>query len=536
MRDGSLLRLGQPPTLRVYAHVVGRRKWAVLVAVILAPAAAFLLSSRQPARYQSSAQVLLGQQPTSPVSSAAAQASFIPASPQTQAALARVPAVAALAVSAFRLRMAPEALLAATSVSISPDGGILVFSATASEPTLAGRMATAYARAYMQYRLASETFGLRAAIKGLQARLAQPLDRPVRNSLLQQIQTLEETAVLRTADTKLIRAGEPGARLAAHTTRNTALGLVLGLFLGIGLAFLLEAFDSRVRSADAIGGQLELPLLARLPAPPRRLRRENRLAMLTEPYGDQAEAFRMLRANLEFASLRSEIRTLMVTSAVADEGKSTTVANLAVAYARAGRNVILVDLDLRRPFLHRFFDLDDQPGLTEVALGHVSLEQALAAVPLGLPLPPTRIFSRNGHDGLGRGVQPVRPFNEGGELQVLTAGPTPPDPGEFIESGQLAEILHAVRSRADLVLLDASPLLQVGDSVALSAKVDALVLVTRMEVLRRPALAEVKRLLAAIPSARLGFVVTDSRADEGYAYAGYQYLAHPAASQERARV
>src|SRR5205814_1509032 len=135
-----------------------------------------------------------------------------------------------------------------------------------------------------------------------------------------------------------------------------------------------EALDTRVRSAEEVVERLELPLLARLPEPPRKLRADNRLAMLAEPTGVQAEAFRMLRTNLEFSALGKEIRTIMVTSSVEQEGKSTTVANLAIALARAGQRVVLVDLDLRRPFIDRFFDLDDHAGLTQVAIGHATLE------------------------------------------------------------------------------------------------------------------------------------------------------------------
>ncbi len=101
--------------------------------------------------------------------------------------------------------------------------------------------------------------------------------------------------------------------------------------------------------------------------------------MLEEPASAQAEAFRMLRANLDFMTLDRDVRTIMITSALEQEGKSTTVANLAVAFALAGKRVALVDLDLRRPVLARFFDLEG-PGLTQVALGHVPLEQALTRI------------------------------------------------------------------------------------------------------------------------------------------------------------
>src|SRR5207248_1374590 len=145
--------------------------------------------------------------------------------------------------------------------------------------------------------------------------------------------------------------------------------------LGIGLAFLWEALDTRVRSAEEIDERLKLPLLGRLPEPAKRLRMENRLAMVDEPTSAGAEAFRMLRTNVDFANLERGAKTIMVTSAVEGEGKSTTAANLAVAFARSGKRVVLIDLDLRRPFVDKFFTANGHPGVTQVALGMASLEE-----------------------------------------------------------------------------------------------------------------------------------------------------------------
>src|SRR5207247_6981470 len=119
----------------------------------------------------------------------------------------------------------------------------------------------------------------------------------------------------------------------------------------------------RVRKAEEIAEQLGIPLLARLPQPSRGLRNKNRLAALEEPDGAAAEAFRMLRTNLDFVNIDRSAKTIMVTSAVESEGKSTTIANLAVTLARSGRRVVLVDLDLRRPYLDRFFGLGGRPGV-----------------------------------------------------------------------------------------------------------------------------------------------------------------------------
>jgi len=194
---------------------------------------------------------------------------------------------------------------------------------------------------------------------------------------------------------------------------------------------------------------------------------------------------------------------------VESEGKSTTAANLAVTMARAGKRVALVDLDLRRPYLHRFFELGGRPGVTNVALGDASLEDALASIDLDEAI---------------------------GELHVLTTGPLPPDPGEFVGTHQLREILTRLREGFDAVVIDSPPLLRVGDAMRLTSYVDGLVVVTQLNLVRRRMLTELKHLLDAIPARKLGFVVAGAQREDGGGYGyGYGYgYGHEAAAQEPA--
>jgi capsular exopolysaccharide synthesis family protein len=230
--------------------------------------------------------------------------------------------------------------------------------------------------------------------------------------------------------------------------------------------------------------------------------------MLANPAGIHAEAFRMLRTNLEFANLERGARTIMVTSSIETEGKSTTIANLAVALARAGKRVALVDLDLRRPFLARLFALDTaRPGLTDLALGHAELDNVISRVAIS-----TGRAGAVATNGQGR-VE--------GMLEVLPSGPAPPDAGEFVATKAMGDILDQLTERADIVLIDAPPLLHVGDAMTLSARIDALFVVTRLNVVRRQMLAEMRRLLEACPAAAIGFVLTDAQLEEAYGYSSY---------------
>lgn len=508
-------------TLRDYVAVVRRRKLVVIAVVVVLTAAAGVLSHRQQAMYESTAQVLLssGDLGAALTNTPAANGNDTPDRlAQTQADLARVPSVAQRAVQALRNPIDAGTLLAESSVTAASNSNILDFAVHDHDRRLAQRLATAYARAYIRYRLAVETAGLAVARKDLEQRIKETPAGALHTSLVEKDQTLQELAALKTADASVVRTGSSAVQTAPKTERNVLLAFILSAFLGIGLAILRESLDTRVRSADDVATHLELPVLARLSQPSRRLRTSGRLAMLDDPASNQAEAFRMLRANLEFVSLGRAPRVLMITSALEKEGKSTTIANLAVALARAGQRVILVDLDLRRPAVDRFFNLREFGGVTQVALRHLGLEEALSTVPVDVFEPAgialTSVVTVDRH---------IRISDNGharaqASLRVLPAGPLPPDPGEFVATSRVGGIIDDLRDMADIVLVDAPPLFHVGDALTLSSKVDSVLVVTRMEAVRKPMLDELRRLLDLMPAQKLGVVITAAEDEERYYY------------------
>ena len=508
--------------------MVRRRKWIIVEAVVIVPLAALAFSLHQQAQYQGSAQVLLSQQDLGNQLTGAQDTSvYTPADrrAQTQADLARVPGVATEAIKATRTPMSATDFLASSSATAGTNADLLTFTFTNHDPELASKLATAYAHAYVHYRLGVDTGPINNALTEVQNELKTlPSHGALYNNLVDKMTQLRTLGALMSANASVVRDAGAAVQTAPRTKRNVVLGILLGLFLGVGLAFLREALDTRVRSAEAIGERLELPLLARLPTPSKRLRAENRLTMLAEPSGVQAEAFRMLRTNLEFASLGKTAKVIMVTSATEQEGKSTTVANLAVALARSGQHVVLVDLDLRRPFVDRFFDIVDGPGLTQVALGIAPLGRAITRVAISGGDPVLYPTSNGNGNGNGNGHKP-----QVGALDVLPSGPIPPDPGEFVGTARLTEILEHLREHADIVLVDAPPLFHVGDGLVLSSKVDAVMVVARMDVMRRGMLTELKRLLDTMPAEKLGFIITGADEEESYGYGygsgygGYHY-------------
>jgi len=538
-------------TLRDYLGVLRRRKWIILLAVVLVPAAAVGFSLHQQKLYQAQAKVLLSTQNlaaqltgTQNTGINETQTEIV----QTQAEVARVPAIAGRV-----LRRVPgtgltvSGFLADSSVSASANADILTFSVTNHSPGRASRLVDEYASSYTVYRRHLDTAAIHAAIVNVDDRITRLVaagggHSSLYSSLLDRQQTLATMSALQTSNATVVQYASKTPLVQPKTSRNAILGLFLGLVLGIGLAFLWEALDTRVRTAQEIGDRLGgLPMLGRIPVPGKALRSKNRLVMLGDPSAVEAEAFRMLRTSLEFTTLGRDVRRIMITSAVEQEGKSTTIANLAVALARAGQRVILVDLDLRRPYLDKFFNLEG-PGITQIALGRSTLADALQLGTVALsernprrtPSPNVRVNLAPGANGNGNGHGDGSRVK--GVLAVLPSGPIPPDPGEFVGTAVLGELLDELAELADVVLIDAPPVLHVGDAMTLSSKVDGIIVATKMKVVRRHLLGELARLLAATPAPVLGFVVTGAEEEDaayGYGYGyGYGYAPRPYAERE----
>jgi Mrp family chromosome partitioning ATPase/capsular polysaccharide biosynthesis protein len=512
-------------SLRDYLAVLGRRRWLVLLGLIVVPAVAVALSLMQNPKYEASAEVLLSRQNLATLLNNVNDQSLTgdPARlAQTQADLAQVPEVARRALALTHVKnLTPAEFLGQSSVSAKSDADLLVFRVRERYPSSAARLATAYARSYIRYRAQLDTVAIVRARRGLQARISSleaSGDRAsaLYASLIDKEQQLATMEALQTSNASLIKPAQSAHKIQPRPVRNGVLGLALGLLLGIGLAFLREALDTRVRTAESVSRRLGLPILAQIPPPPRSLRSSDRLAMLEGPETIYSEPFRILRTNLELIDPDHPARSIMVTSAVEGEGKSTTAANLAVAIARSGREVILVDLDFRHPYLTTFFPDTGPLGLTDIALGRTTTGEALAPVLLAPETRPAGAAS-NGSS------------SNASTLRVLGAGTLPPNPGEFIASQAVDRVLADLRERADLVLIDSAPILGIGDALALASKVDALVLVTRLNLLRRPMFHELERTLGRCQARPLGLVITGATATDTYGYAyGYDRINEPA--------
>lgn len=505
-------------TLQHYLHVFRRRKWIVLQASVLVPLAAVLFSLHQQHLYRATAEVWFNNKDFTALLGYGVGYTDPNRTAATNADLARVPAIASRALRAAHITdRSPSDFLDHSGVAPKSNADLVDFNYNDPIPAVAAKLATAYARAFIVFRHQLDTTQLKRAEAQVKTQLKEleaigNTHSPLYLTLVQKEQQLQALESLLTPPV-LTRAPTSALQIQPRPTRNAVLGLILGVIAGIGLAFLREALDTRMRSVEEISQRLALPLLARLPEPPARLRNESKLSMLEEPTSTRAEAFRVLRTNLDFVNLERGAQIIMITSALEAEGKSTTVANLAVAFARGGSRVIVVDLDLRRPLLDRLFRLGKRPGLTQAALGQTAIEDVL--VPIAIS------------DAMGRSVLTGAPTNgrdhSAGLLEVLPAGALPPDVGEFVGSRKLGEILERLRALADIVLVDTPPLLRVGDAITLSGKVDAMLIAVNLATARRPVLDELRRVLERCPAEKLGFVVTGADLEEGYGYGGLGY-------------
>ena len=576
--------------LKALGRLLRRRKWVVLPLLLAVPAAAVGYTITQTPRYRATANVVLNTQNLATTTSGVpngipADASRIA---ETQASVARAKVVARGAVHAVpQAGITANELLASSSVRASSSSDVLVFAVESSDPVLAPRLAFAYANAFTRYRRYLDTRGIIGARASIARRLATL--RPsgaatiaLRANLIERDQGLAVRQAIQSANASTLESGHTVTQTQPRTAPTILLGVLGGIVLALGAA-LLVGFNRRIRDpqeiSEGLGG---IPLLARIPAPSDWLQTFNRLALLADPQGIQAHAFRLFRSNLEFVTFERNARTIMITSAVEQEGKSTTVANLAVALARAGHRVALVDLDLRRPMLAGFFGIAG-PGITQVALGTTYLEHALVPVAVSgprdastQPTPtlelsltaarktdtsetlavqnpaegqevseliaslrrrvdslstaldtaidetrrPVLVDSGNGNGTNGNGHEngAGRTNILRGSLELLPAGATPPDPARFVGTRAVANILDRLRARVDIVLIDGPPMSDAIDATTLSARVDGIVVVTQAKTMRKARLNDLARGLATVPTPVLGFVITGADDEVGHAY------------------
>ena len=520
-------------SLSDYVGVVWRRKWIALLVTVMVTAAAFGFSERQQKLYSATSQLVNTSASTTTVAGKNSSGNTWSTS--------HAPLLATLAGAQWVIhhaglgKITPTQLLNETTIVPDANVDAIDFTVTDPTPAVSQQLANAWADYSGSYSNKVDSTGLRATIAGLNQLIAQGEEQITTNLAgknpalkgdtplqISQANARVQSAITSyqgTLNKKTAQLSNPGLQLNSRssqsanktqpkTARNALIGLVLGLILGVILAFLQDLLDTRIRTVDEVGRRLRLPLLASIPSRPRALR-DQPVVLMSAQGGAQmptAEAFRILKLNLS-STLKRGMKVIMFTSASDDEGISTTIANLAVALARSGQHVVVVDGNMRRPALGGFFGLDDRTGVSDILSGHSQLSDALTIVDVSRDVPIDA-----GSNGSGGGA---------GLLEVLPAGPIPADAAELLDSRAMTELLRELRTRADVVLVDAPPMLPVTDAMVLGTKVDAVVVVARARLASRPQLVALARALDACAAPRLGFVFVGGAADDAQEYGGY---------------
>ncbi len=494
-----------------YLQVVRRRKGLIILVMALAVIASLVVSNLQTPVYAGTAELLLQSRsneflfdPTGGQRGDPTRAN------QTQIRLIESPPVQA----AVR-----EKLGSAPPVSASPLGGtdVIEVKAESIDPELAAAIANAYVTAYIAFRRKQAVDDILAASEQIQSKISdlqKPINElrdriasiplctgtnpppncsqriPLENDFdaltdaqavfKQKLDQLQVDGSLRSGGAQLVTlAATPTVPVSPKPMRSAATALAMGLLLGVALAFLRDYLDDSVKDKEDFERVVpDLPVIGMIPAVNEWKDKNDAVVIsATAPKSAAAEAYRTLRTGVQFLGLERPMGIVQVTSANAQEGKTTTIANLAVALASAGERVVVVCCDLRRPRIHDFFGVTNEIGFTSVLLGKVPLSGALQEAP----------------------NQP--------RVYVLASGPLPPNPSELLSSRRTVEVLTSLRAEADFVLLDAPPVLPVTDALVLSGRVDATLLVCVAGATARKEVARAAELLRQVDAPLVGAVL-----------------------------
>jgi capsular exopolysaccharide synthesis family protein len=527
------------PSLPLYLRVLWRRKWALLIPVLLATAASFGLASTQRPVYEAHTDLLFRGSDTSDAPSP-------PADVLTERRVAVSPAVADRAAGILDDGTSPASILAKVGAEQVEELSILRITVRDQNPDHASELVTALSTAYLDFRregaakkagaitaaVARQTRVLSAQLQELDQRIAARQARSAaatgpssdaagadpelqqlrarRDLLLGQLTVsqgrldqLNLQAVTQGADVSIIvPATSSGVPVEPRPVRTTAIGALLGLLIGFGLVLVREQLNQGIRNVDDLEQVLGASVRSVIPRVTSwRRRKEARLVMVEDALSPTAEAYRILQSSLAFLEVGSDSkRVVLLTSAVPGEGKSTTAANLAIAFAEAGVRTTLLDADLRHPRLHKFFKVDNRTGLSDLLTGRSTFEQVVAA---------------GGWHEASSG------------LALLTAGRPLGQPTKALASRDLDALLAMLRQRG-VVIIDAPPTLPVADAAMLAAHADAVVVVANPSVSSRAALQQLGRRMRSLGAQVLGVVLNapepNRLSGEAYSY-HYAYAA-----------
>jgi len=425
---------------------VFQRYWALivlLVAVGLSTSAVMLLVVIQPS-YEATARLFVSTQSLGTADELLQGSTYTQARMTSYAQIASDPIVLDPVIEKLQLDRTADELSSQVEASAERDQLIIEIVVTDHDPALAANIVNEVAEV-------------------LSAVITDKIEAPVAGS-----EAMVNVTTLRLAD-------PPSAPSWPVPWIVITVGGLLGLIVGVGLAFLLQSSDSRVRNIEEVRKIVPYPILGLV-------MRERKLTSqdVTERFAHQgmfAEAYRSTRTNLQFVDAEGvQRRVLLITSSVPEEGKSTSTLSLALSLAEAGHRVALIDADLRKPCVAEMLGLEDSLGLTDLLVNRVGLEDVMQSV------------------------------GDNRRLWVLPSGRVPPNPAELLGSPQFEELLTRFKNLFDYVIIDSPPVLPVSDAIVLSRSVDGVLLVAAIETVRRPQLETCVQTLERVGAPVIGVI------------------------------
>lgn len=502
---------GDELDIRALLRPLRTRWWLVLLIVVIATAAAYVLDARRPKVYEASTSVYVNLNDDVAAQFSNGSQQFDVNSPNQLSDLATLLQSSSAAASvAKRLHgaLSPGQVQAAVNVSASETADFIAITAKASSPQLAAGIANAYARVFIhqgQEQVAAELSQLQLQTNDQINALPAGGANGQRSVLLERLKSLQSAKRNPdTAEQQIGVATPPSNPISPNPKKVAIFAFFLSLLASLVIVYLLERLDQRLKDLDGLTSLYKLPLLAVVPHSGNPEPQVDGVPTLP---AETIEAIRMLRMSVGLQSLDAPPRVLLITSAMPAEGKTTVSRDLALVYREAGVDVALIDADLRRGSLTAAFAPNSSsPGLTGILLGETPIADAQVDAKVALP-----------SDGR-RGASP-----EGTDIPFIPSGGPASNPPAILGSMRMASLLQELADEHELLIIDSPPLLPVSDTLPLLSMVDGVILVARVNVTRRDAVKRTRAVLSGAGGARvIGLVANDiAAAKRAYLY-GYE--------------
>jgi capsular exopolysaccharide synthesis family protein len=482
---------------------VNRRK-LVAACLIAVTGAALIVSLLQTPEYQAQSQVLVANQNTGTtlLGSVQTQSSSQERDFQTQVGVLQSRPIADAVITSVGLDMTAQDLLKQVAFLTESGTNIATIEVTDTSPDRAAQIANAFADSYVAWSRDLRRASIRAAVDDVEARLSETQQDIARlesqtsgtatadeqvsleaakslyATLSEQLVQLQINEQLETGSGSILATASPDPEpVSPKPLRDGIVGLALGLVLGLGAAFVAENLDNTIKSADEAEQLYGAPVLGQIGRTTSGKDDSPDLSVFQQPDGLTAESYRVLRNGLDFVNFEHDVKVVLVTSAVAQEGKSTVAANLAGVLAQAGKKTVLVECDFRRPTASKFFGLRENVGLSDVLTGAFDAAYVLQ--------------------------RPEHLKN----LWVLTAGRMPPNPSELLGSASMKRLFDTVAEWADWIIVDSAPLLSIADTSAVARWADGVLMVTASGFTTREMAKASREMLQSVGARLIGIVV-----------------------------